>query len=176
VFFTTDHPNGAPFTTYPEIFALLMDRAARAEAIARLPKAALAMTTLGSIGREYSLSEIAVMTRAAPARLLGLDDRGHLGAGALADVAVYRRGRDIAAMFREAALVVKDGQVVVKAGRVVNETRGRALTVRPGAGEAMRRRLERYYDDRFGLPADMFAVTRDAVGGEDRFAEVQCRS
>ena len=26
VFFTTDHPNGAPFTTYPEIFALLMDR------------------------------------------------------------------------------------------------------------------------------------------------------
>ena len=25
VFFTTDHPNGAPFTAYPEILALLMD-------------------------------------------------------------------------------------------------------------------------------------------------------
>jgi formylmethanofuran dehydrogenase subunit A len=176
VFFTTDHPNGAPFTTYPEIFALLMDRAARAEAIARLPKAALAMTTLPSIGREYSLAEIAVMTRAAPARLLGLTDRGHLGRGALADVAVYRRGRDIARMFREAALVVKDGTVVVKSGRVVNETKGRALTVKPGSGEAMRRRLDRYYDDRFGLPSTLFAVTESAVGGEDRFAEVTCRS
>ena len=38
VFFTTDHPNGAPFTTYPEIFALLMSRDARAEAMARLPQ------------------------------------------------------------------------------------------------------------------------------------------
>ena len=34
VFFTTDHPNGAPFTTYPEIFALLMDRDVPREAIA----------------------------------------------------------------------------------------------------------------------------------------------
>ena len=29
VFFTTDHPNGAPFTGYPEIFELLMDAAMR---------------------------------------------------------------------------------------------------------------------------------------------------
>src|SRR6516225_8095043 len=31
VFFTTDHPNGAHFTTYPEIFALLMSRDLRAQ-------------------------------------------------------------------------------------------------------------------------------------------------
>ena len=49
VFFTTDHPNGAPFTTYPEVFALIMSRDARAEAIARLPQEAVAMTTLPSI-------------------------------------------------------------------------------------------------------------------------------
>ncbi len=54
VFFTTDHPNGAPFTTYPEIFALIMSRDARAEAIARLPQEAIAMTTLPSIAREYN--------------------------------------------------------------------------------------------------------------------------
>ena len=81
VFFTTDHPNGAPFTTYPEIFALLMDKDVRAEWAARLPKEALAVTTLPSLTREYTLSEIATMTRAAPAKLLGLPDRGHLGAG-----------------------------------------------------------------------------------------------
>jgi formylmethanofuran dehydrogenase subunit A len=133
------------------------------------------MTTLPTIGREYSLAEIAVMTRAAPAKLLGLTDRGHLGRGALADIAVYKRGRDIAAMFRDAQLVLKDGLVVVKGGRVVNETRGRALTVKPGAGQAMQRRLDRYYDDRFGLGAPWFTVTPGAVG-EQAFAEVPCRS
>src|SRR5262249_54828838 len=89
VFFTTDHPNGAPFTTYPDLIALLMDRERRAQAIAALPPDAMAVTTLPSVTREYSLSEIAAMTRAAPARLFGLADRGHLGPGAVADVAVY---------------------------------------------------------------------------------------
>ena len=31
VFFTTDHPNGAPFTSYPELFRLLMDYEFRLE-------------------------------------------------------------------------------------------------------------------------------------------------
>ena len=46
VFFTTDHPNGAPFTAYPELFELLMDREAREEAAAGLPKSALATSAL----------------------------------------------------------------------------------------------------------------------------------
>ena len=60
----------------------------------------MAVTTLASITREYTLTEIAIMTRAAPARLLGLIDRGHLGPGARADIAIYRPQADLAAMFR----------------------------------------------------------------------------
>ncbi len=41
------------------------------------------------ISREYTLNEIAIVTRAGPARLLGLRDKGHLGVGADADVTVY---------------------------------------------------------------------------------------
>ena len=89
VYFTTDHPNGAHFTRYPEILHLLMDADERGRWIERLPKSAMEMTSLREIRREYSLAEIATMTRAAPARLLGLADRGHLGPGALADIAVY---------------------------------------------------------------------------------------
>ncbi|MFZ0204641.1 MAG: formylmethanofuran dehydrogenase subunit A, partial [Roseiarcus sp.] len=120
VFFTTDHPNGAPYTAYPDLFALLMDRDRRAEWIAKLPPAAMAMSTLPSIGREYTYPEIAVMTRASPARLLGLSDRGHLAAGARADVAVYAEQPDKAAMFRNAAFVFKDGDLVVRDGRILH--------------------------------------------------------
>ncbi|HEU4985883.1 MAG TPA: formylmethanofuran dehydrogenase subunit A, partial [Rhizobiaceae bacterium] len=118
VFFTTDHPNGAPFTAYPALFELLMSREARREMAEGLSASALALTTLPSIDREYTLEEIAIMTRAAPAKLLGLKDRGNLRAGAIADVAVYRKGGNIAEMFGSAAFVFKDGELVVKDGDV----------------------------------------------------------
>jgi len=174
VFFTTDHPNGAPFTTYPEIFALLMSRDLRAEWIARLPPAAMAVTTLPSIAREYSLSEIAVMTRAAPARLLGLTDRGHLGPGAIADVAVYDDTSDRAQTFRAAALVFKDGDLVVRDGKVTQQRFGRALTVRPGRDAAIDRRMTAYYDERYGLSDDFIRVPDHAVGRPDPFRFVPC--
>ena len=174
VFFTTDHPNGAPFTTYPEIFALIMSRQARAEALARLPQDAVAMTTLPSIAREYTLSEVAAMTRAAPAKLLGLKDRGHLGPGALADVAVYSPGSNVANMFRFAHLVFKDGDLIVRGGRVTHYRWGKALKVTPGYDKAMDRRLSVYYDRHFGAPRDLFAVKEHLLPHGGPFQEVLC--
>jgi len=174
VFFTTDHPNGAPFTTYPEIFALIMSRDARAEAIARLPQDTVAMTTLPSITREYSLNEIAIMTRAAPAKLLGLKDRGHLGEGGLADVAVYSPGKDLAKMFRFAHLVFKDGDLVVRDGQVTHCRWGKALMVNPGYDKAIDRRLAGYYDRHFGVSRDLFAVEDNLLPRAGTFREVAC--
>jgi formylmethanofuran dehydrogenase subunit A len=174
VFFTTDHPNGAPFTTYPEVFALLMDRDRRAQQIATLPPDAMAVTTLPAITREYSLAEIAIMTRAAPARLLGLDDRGHLGAGAVADVAVYADEGDRAKMFRTAALVFKDGELVVRDGTVTHYRWGRALGVRPGRDRAIDQRMTRYYEDRFGLSDAFLKVPEHAIGRPQPFGLVPC--
>jgi formylmethanofuran dehydrogenase subunit A len=176
VFFTTDHPNGAPFTAYPEIFALLMDKDVRAEWASRLPAEALAVTTLLSLTREYTLSEIATMTRAAPAKLLGLPDRGHLGAGARADVARYRRGEDIAQMFRAATRVYKDGELVVRDGVVTHEKYGRALHVTPDVEASMQRRMREYYDARYGLPSDFMRVPEGAIPRPQPFEAVACRS
>ena len=176
VFFTTDHPNGAPFTTYPEIFALLMSRDLRAQWMAELPPAAIKVTTLPSIAREYSLTEIATMTRAAPAKLLGLTDRGHLDAGAVADVAVYEDDADRAKMFRAAALVFKDGELVVRDGNVTNFRWGRALTVRPERDRAIDRRMRAYYDDRYGLSDDFLKVPEHALGRPEPFEVVPCVS
>jgi len=174
VFFTTDHPNGAPFTAYPQLFALLMDKAARDEASAAVSQAALKHSTLPSIGREYSLDEIAIMTRAAPAKLLGLQDRGHLGAGATADVAVYRKDKNVATMFGAAALVFKDGELVVKDGEVTDYRKGKALRLNPPADRKMIRRLDDYYQAKYGLALDRFTFPDSALGVEQPFAEVVC--
>lgn len=174
VFFTTDHPNGAPFTTYPEIFALLMSRDLRTQWLAEIPQEAVAVTTLPSIAREYSLIDIATMTRAAPARLLGLTDRGHLGAGARADVAVYEDDADRARMFRAAALVFKDGELVVRDGRVTHYRWGRALTVRPERDRSIDRRMKTYYDDRCGLSDEFIRVPEHALGRPEPFEHVPC--
>ena len=177
VFFTTDHPNGAPFTAYPDLFALLMDRDLRARWIAELPADAIAMTTLPSLTREYDWREIAIMTRAAPARLLGLKDRGHLAPGARADIAIYRPQADRAAMFRNAELVFKDGVLVLRRGEVVRRHFGRALRVAPGFDRAIEPRLEAYYDSVFGAPLHAFDVPEAAIARADQpaFESVPCR-
>jgi formylmethanofuran dehydrogenase subunit A len=174
VFFTTDHPNGAPFTAYPEILALLMSRDLRAQWIATLPADAMAVTTLPSISREYSLVEVATMTRAAPARLLGLRDRGHLGPGAIADVAVYENEPDRAKMFRSAALVFKHGALVVRDGIPTQQGFGRALMVQPGRDQAIDRRMKAYYDSRYGLSDDLIKVPDHAIGRPEPFELVPC--
>jgi formylmethanofuran dehydrogenase subunit A len=176
VFFTTDHPNGAHFTTYPEIFALLMSKDLRAQWISELPQAAMAVTTLPSITREYTLSEIATMTRSAPAKLLGLTDRGRLEPGAVADVAVYEDTKDRARMFRAAAYVFKDGELVVRDGSITHYRFGRALTVKPEPDRAIERRMRAYYEERYGLALEFLQVPEQAVGRPEPFEFVPCAS
>jgi formylmethanofuran dehydrogenase subunit A len=174
VFFTTDHPNGAHFTTYPEIFALLMSTDLRAQWISELPQAAMAATTLPSITREYTLPEIATMTRSAPAKLLGLTGRGRLDPGAVADVAVYEDTKDRAGMFRAAAYVFKDGELVVRDGNVTHCRFGRALAVKPERDRAIERRMRAYYGERYGLALEFLQVPERALGRPEPFEFVPC--
>lgn len=176
VFFTTDHPNGAPFTAYPELFELLMRRDVRNAKMVELDQSALELTTLASISREYTLDEVAVMTRGAPAKLLGLDDRGHLGPGAIADIAVYRKGQDVQKMFRDAALVFKNGDLVVQDGVVTHYRWGRALRLNPPSDKGIVRRMQAYHEDRYGLSLDWFTFPDSAISRENPFAEVACKS
>src|SRR6185503_12846299 len=97
---STDHPNGGSFLSYPALIQLLMDRAVRDDQLKRVNPKLLAGSALADgIAREYTLNEIAIITRAGPARLLGLRHKGHLGAGADADVTVYAKEDDRARMF-----------------------------------------------------------------------------
>src|SRR5688572_12062143 len=100
VVLSTDHPNGGSFMSYPELIRLLMDRAYRDEQLARVnPKLLAGSALLDGLTREYTLTEIAIVTRAAPARILGLPHKGHLGVGADADVTIYAADDDQSRMF-----------------------------------------------------------------------------
>jgi formylmethanofuran dehydrogenase subunit A len=117
-----------------------------------------------------------MMTRAAPRRLYGFMDRGHLGVGAVADVVVYGPQKDKAAMFRNPGYVFKDGTLVARDGKVTHYTRGRTLYVRPDYDRKINRRLDAYFDGLYGLPREMFGVSAAAALDEAFFAEVPCRS
>lgn len=171
---TTDHPNGGPFTSYPDIIHLLMDRGERERWMAKMPEEARHRTGLAGLEREYTLSEIAVMTRSAPAALLGLADRGHLKPGAIADVAVYDDLADRAAMFRSARLVFKDGRLAVRDGRCLGWIFGRTHALRPGYDPLMDRTMGSYFADRFGVGREAFAVPDEAFGDRHVFKVEPC--
>ena len=147
VVLSTDHPNGGSFLSYPELIRLLMDRAYRDEQIKRVNAKLLKGSALADgLAREYTLNEIAIVTRAGPARLLGLTEKGHLGPGADADVTIYATGGDEATMFATPRYVLKGGTLVVEEGQLRRAPAGRRLAVRPEYDDAVLRDLKRYFD------------------------------
>lgn len=162
-FLTTDHPNGAPFTSYPHLIRLLMDKSFRNDMFTKLNLDAQAMSTLNSIDREYSLYEIAIMTRAGAARLVGLHDRGHLGVGAGADITVYSDNPDREKMFEKPDYVFKDGELVVKDGQVVKVTWGHTHTVKPEFDRGIEKDIKQYFDTYHTMSMKNFQVSSDEI-------------
>ena len=124
---STDHPNGAHFLAYPLLMRLLGDEAFRREAFARIHPAVRRRSPLAGIVREYTLNELCIVTRAAPARIAGLPHKGHLGVGADADITLYRPDPDLARLFAMPAKVFKAGVLVAEDGHVRRRVAGRHL-------------------------------------------------
>ena len=88
---------------------------------------------LGDINRELKLNDICIITRAGTAKCLGMVDRGHLGTGAIGDVAIYKLdpdkadGQAIEKAFSLAAYTIKDGQIVVKNGEITATPMGTTI-------------------------------------------------
>lgn len=163
VVLTTDHPNGGPFTSYPHLIRLLMDRSFREEQLAKLHPDVVANCALKSITRELTMDEIAVMTRSGPAKLLGLKDRGHLAEGAAADIAIYREQADREAMFRTPDWVFKDGTLVAKSGTLTATPVGGTHFIEPGYDTAIEKTLRKHWRDHAAINFDNVAITHDEL-------------
>lgn len=159
VVLSTDHPNGGSFLSYPALIQLLMDRTVRDDKLKQVNPKFLAGSALNDgIAREYTLYEIAIITRAGPARLLGLPHKGHLGPGADGDVTVYARDSDIAKMFATPRYVIKQGSLVVEEGQLREAPAGRRLRVAPGYDETMVPDLRKHFQAYSTVAFDNYPV------------------
>ncbi len=153
VVMSTDHPNGGSFLAYPQIIRLLMDRTWRRDVLKTVNPQVLKRSTLGDLDREYSLNEICIITRAGPARLLGLSHKGHLGPGADADVTIYTPNDNVETMFELPRHVIKAGRIIVEQGEVRDPVDGKTLHVAPDYDSDVEPDIadwfEKYYSIRF---------------------------
>ena len=163
IFLTTDHPNGAPFTSYPHLIRLLMDKGFRNDMLTTINKDAADASILSTLDREYSLYEIAIITRAAPARSLGLRNHGHLGTGATADITVYKPDDDAEAMFATPEYVFKRGELCVRNGKVCAIPATSTHVVEPEYDPGIEKPLKSYFDRYMTMSLENFKLSREEL-------------
>ena len=161
VVMSTDHPNGGSFLAYPHIIRLLMDRSFREETLAGVNQRVLKHSNLPDLDREYTLGEIAVITRAGPARILGLPNKGHLGIGADADICVYNPGANYEEMFALPRMVIKAGHILVNDTEIRQTVSGKTLAATPEYDCQRDSQIEDWFNDHYSLDVRSFGVSDD---------------
>jgi formylmethanofuran dehydrogenase subunit A len=151
VVMSTDHPNGGSFLAYPQIIRLLMDREYRRQALQTVHQTVRETSVLADLDREYTLSEIAVITRAGPARILGLRHKGHLGPGGDADITIYTPDDNKETMFELPRHVIKAGQVIVEQGEIRMDAYGKTLYVAPEYDRDVEADISRWFEDSYSI-------------------------
>ncbi len=171
VFLTSDHPNGAPFTSYPHLIRLLMDYDFRMSIFSQLHPDVQKSSPLPSLKREYSLEEIIKMTRLGPARALGLKNRGSLSDGGLADVVAYERNQNPEQMFARPRMVFRRGKLVYRDGIFLADTVKSTVVSHHPVDSQMDGLLNRIWRNRYGYSTEMIAVHADELRSEGRIVE-----
>ena len=166
IFLTTDHPNGGCFWRYPEIIRLLMDVEFRKAEVKKLPAKAQERIVLGDLDRQYTLSEIVIITSAGPARSLGLTQKGHLGVGADADIAIYPEKPDDG-LLTYPRYVIKGGQIVVEEGEVRAVTEGREFIVHPECDETIEEYLRPLFEKVYTISFENYPVDLERLRRPD---------
>ncbi|MEQ8208933.1 MAG: formylmethanofuran dehydrogenase subunit A [Lacipirellulaceae bacterium] len=151
VVMSTDHPNGGSFLAYPQIIRYLMDRQYRKDVIKTCHPRVKDRCTLGDIEREYTLNEIAIITRAGPARILGLKNKGHLAPGADADITVYTPHENKETMFELPRLVIKDGQIIVDQGDIRHPIQGKTLHIEPEYDTGVEADIQEWFEEFYSI-------------------------
>jgi formylmethanofuran dehydrogenase subunit A len=161
VVMSTDHPNGGSFLAYPQIIRLLMDRHYREEILKECHPAVKERSQLGDLKREYSLEEIAIITRAGPARILGLKNKGNLGPGADADITIYTPHENKQTMFELPRFVIKSGRILVEQGDIREVLDGKTLHVSPAYDTTAEAEIGKWFERVYSIQFRNYPVSDD---------------
>ena len=170
VVMSTDHPNGGSFMAYPQIVRLLMDRTWRNDVLNTVNPAVRERSTLGDLDREYSLYEICIITRAGPAKILGLKNKGHLGPGADADITIYTPHENKEVMFELPRYVIKAGEVIVELGEIRDPVRGKTLHVSPDYDKGVEADIAEWFEKYYSIRFRNYPVTEDYMHEHETIA------
>ena len=165
VVMSTDHPNGGSFLAYPQIIRLLMDRTYREEILKTCPRRIRERCSLGDLDREYTLNEIAIITRAGPARILGLSHKGHLGPGADADITIYTPSDNQEEMFDLPRIVIKGGEMMIEQGEIRSTPSGNTHHVAPGFDPDRLGDIQEWFEKYYSIRFRNYPVTDDYLHG-----------
>ena len=158
--------------SYPKLIKLLMDKGFRDEEMKRVNQKAMAKTFLGELDREYTLSEIAIITRAGPAKCLGLKNKGHLGIGADADITIYDEQDDKELMFNAPRYVIKSGHAVIADYEFTTDFYGKTLHSTQEYDSTIEDIIRPFFDDYYSIRFDNYAVS-DAYLHDHEFIPAQ---
>jgi formylmethanofuran dehydrogenase subunit A len=122
---------------------------------------------LADLDRQYTLSEIAIIISAGPARALGLSRKGHLAVGADADIAIYDEHPAGGLMFEHPRYVIKGGEIVVEDGEIRAVTQGRQFIVHPSFDEQIEEYLRPLFEKVYTISFDNYPVAMERLAQPD---------
>lgn len=169
IFLTTDSPNGGPFFLYPQVIEWLTSEDARKKIIDKLSPRIKKRMYLPNIHRELSLADIITMMSAGTAKALGLKNKGHLGIGADADIAVYKSKESISKTLSKVNFLLKGGKLVVKDGEIVDAVgNGKLLRVVTNVEDSsLEKYIKEYFDMYYSINFSNYKVEHNYFKNEE---------
>ena len=151
-----------------------MDYEFRKVAMKSVNQKAMNSTILGELKREYTLNEICIVTRAGPAKCLGLKDKGHLGVGADADITIYDMLDDKEEMFNAPRYVMKAGQLLIADHEFVSDyTDKKVLRVAPDYDKDIEKVIKPFFDDFYSVSYSNYAIQDEYLHGTGKVIETR---
>ena len=169
IFLTTDHPNGAPFTTYPHLIRLLMDKSFRRDMMPKIrPDAQPIFDCCPARPATTLLYEIAIIP--APARPQPRP-QGHRPPrpGAPPTSPSTEDDPDREAMFTTPVFVFKNGELVVKNGKIIKVVKGATHVAQTRIRQGDREAAKEYFSatSRYGWKISS-SMTKRSSGRQGR--------
>ena len=164
IFLTTDHPNGAPFYTYPHLIRLLMDRGFRRETMQRVNQDALKYSHAADArARVLALRDRHADPRGPGPQPRPQGSRPRRAWRARPTSPSTRTTPTARPCSRRPSCVFKNGELIVRDGKVIKVVNGATHVARPDYDRSIEKRLKDYFDRYHTVRMENFRLSDEEI-------------